>query len=182
MDRLSEGLHCQVELPSFLGPPPVMEEVEARSQEVPPCPCTLQARRLTPCQSQTSINSDSLSWGISNHAITYRGLGRNRLPCLLFSKKKDPLNSMELGPQGMSQGTRGWLLLVCPQEARLGTSPEGKEFYCPLLKGPRPQGQQSRRNTPSPFLASLPEAVWTSSRRTGASFSAERNGKRRNSD
>lgn len=36
-------------------------------------------------------------------------------------KRKTPLNLVKLGPEGMSQEKkRGWLLLVCPQEAGLG--------------------------------------------------------------
>lgn len=63
--------------------------------------------------------------GTISGTLTCMGSGRNVLPCSPFSKKKDPLNSVELGPEGMSQGKRRWLLLVCPQEARLGTGPEG---------------------------------------------------------
>lgn len=174
MDSPSEGLPCQAGLPSFGGSRECQRKLRPGHKKYLPLH---QARLLTSRPFQTSVNSDSLSWGASNDRIASRGSGRNQLPCSPLSKKKDPsLNSLKLGPGRNVPGKRGDGF-CSPAPRRPGLGLVSKGFYCPLSKDSRPQDRQSRGSNPSPFLVSWPEAASTSSGRTGASFKAGRNGK-----
>lgn len=112
MDSPSEGLPCQAGLPSFGGSRECQKKLRPDHKKYLPLH---QARLLTSWPLQTSVNSDSLSWGASNDRIASRGSGRNQLPCSPLSKKKDPsLNSLKLGPGRNVPGKEGMAFARLP--------------------------------------------------------------------